>query len=57
MKYYKLDEEKKVKTDAGTNTAFVMKDSVEYSVSPESKLVTDAIIGGDTITEQEYYSK
>ena len=57
MKYYKLDEEVKVRTDAETNTAFAMKDSEEYSVSPESKLVTDAIIGGDTITEQEYYSK
>ncbi len=55
MKYYESTlHEVKVRTDADANEAFIKADKKERKVPVTNKVVNDAILEGNTISEAEY---
>jgi hypothetical protein len=55
MKYYESTlHEAKVKTDAENDQAFIKQDGKERKVPVTNKVVNDAILEGNTISEAQY---
>ena len=47
----------KVRIDLKNDTAFIMQEGVETNAPSGSKIVADATMSDQKISEQEYYSK